>query len=597
MNTCTLYQKSISKTGKKVYPLIAIAFACMVNICAFGQTHKASAKTFCNPINLPYNFQGDGVTRREAADPSIVLYKNRYWLFASKQKGYWFSADLVNWKFVKPEGLPLDVYAPSVSVVNDKLCFFSGNNNGAYTTDDPVIGKWTNINRYAPGCTDPYLFQDGDGKAYLYNGCSDNAPLQVTQMDTKTFLPVANPIKLMGSNTAMHGWEVPGDENQDNGNGSISAKPWIEGAYMNKIKGKYYLQYSAPGTQYKTYGDGVYVSDKPTGPFVYASYSPFSFKPTGFITGAGHSSTFMDMQGEYWHIATATISVRHMFERRLVLFPTFVTRDGQLVTNTYLGDYPQFASGRLNHSLLKKSPQWMLLSYNKKAIASSVLNSAGKQNFDSGNAFDENIRTWWSARSGNQGEWLQVDMGKMCTVNAIQINFADQDAKASAFSVGDGYKYYLEASPDGKTWSIIINHKNKGKDAPHDYIELYKPVKARYIRITNVHCPAKGLFSISGLRVFGIAPGKLPPHVKQFIAIRNTADRRCAYLTWDASPGADFYIIRYGIAPDKLYSNYQVYKSTVLNINSLNTDTDYYFTIDAVNASGITFSKVVLKNL
>ena len=63
---------------------------------------------------------------------------------------------------------------------------------------------------------------------------------------------------------------------------------------MNKISGKYYLQYSAPGTEFKTYADGVYVADKPAGPFTYALYSPFSFKPTGFICGAGHSCTFAD---------------------------------------------------------------------------------------------------------------------------------------------------------------------------------------------------------------------------------------------------------------------------------------------------------------
>ncbi len=484
--------------------ILTVAFVSLMNFIVSGQTHKA-IKTFCNPINLPYNFQGDGgVTRREAADPTIVLYKNRYWLFASKQKGYWFSDDMLNWNFVKPEGLPLDVYAPSIAVINGKLYFFGGNNTGSFTTDDPAIGKWTNINRYAPGCTDPDLYQDNNGKVYLYNGCSDNSPLQVVQLDSKTFLPVSDPVLLINSDTKQHGWEVPGDNNRD-----VTAKPWIEGSYMNKIAGKYYPQYSAPGTQFKTYGDGVYVSDKPTGPFVYAPYSPFSFKPTGFITGAGHSATFQDKQGEYWHISTGTISLRHMFERRLVLFPTFITADGQLVTDTYLGDYPQFAAGKSKHHLLQKSPMWMLLSYNKKATASSILASDNKQNLSISNAFDEDIRTWWSAATGSVGEWLQVDLEKMCTINAIQINFADQNAQAGDFTEGDGYKYYVEASADGKTWATIINRKNIGKDAPHDYTQLYRPIKARYVRISNIHCPAKGLFSISDFRVFGKAPVRL----------------------------------------------------------------------------------------
>lgn len=556
---------------------------------AFAQTNGA-IKTFCNPINLPYNFQADGVTRREAADPTIVVYQGRYWLFASKQKGYWYSADMLNWSFVKPKGLPLDVYAPSVTIVNGKMIFFGGSNTGAFTTDDPLKGEWTNINRYAPGCTDPALFQDTDGKVYLYNGCSDVNPIQFVQLDDKTFLPIGEHIQVFNSNTAKHGWEVPGDNNDEQ-----SARPWIEGSYMNKIGGKYYLQYAGPGTQFKTYADGVYVADKATGPFVYAPYNPFSFKPTGFITGAGHSATFADLQGRYWHIATGTISVRHMFERRLVLFPTFVTNDGQLVTDTYLGDYPQYVSGIFKYSLPKRSPPWMLLSYNKKAMASSVLDPAGKQNFDIGNAFDEDIRTWWSAKTGNPGEWLSVDLEKVCTINALQVNFADEGAKADAFTEGDGYRYFIEASADGKKWTTVIDHKNNGKDAPHDYIQLNNAIKARYVRIINVHCPAKGLFSVSGLRIFGTAPGNRPGPVKQLSVARSTADRRTVRLKWPASAGAEFYIIRYGIAPDKLFGNYQVYKNTELTINALNTGVDYYYTVDAVNASGITFGKTPLK--
>jgi xylan 1,4-beta-xylosidase len=48
------------------------------------------------------------------------------------------------------------------------------------------------------------------------------------------------------------GWEVPGDRNDD-----PKADSWVEGSWMNKHDGTYYLQYAAPGTQFKTYGDGM----------------------------------------------------------------------------------------------------------------------------------------------------------------------------------------------------------------------------------------------------------------------------------------------------------------------------------------------------
>jgi hypothetical protein len=43
----------------------------------------------------------------------------------------------------------------------------------------------------------------------------------------------------------------------------MSKRPYSEGAWMDKHEGKYYLQYAAPGTQYNTYSDGVYVGDSP----------------------------------------------------------------------------------------------------------------------------------------------------------------------------------------------------------------------------------------------------------------------------------------------------------------------------------------------
>jgi xylan 1,4-beta-xylosidase len=79
--------------------ILTTMLAGLLHFNASAQTNKIAVKTFCNPLNLPYNFQSDGsITRREAADPTIVLYKNKYWLFASKQKGYWFSDDMLNWQ-------------------------------------------------------------------------------------------------------------------------------------------------------------------------------------------------------------------------------------------------------------------------------------------------------------------------------------------------------------------------------------------------------------------------------------------------------------------------------------------------------------------
>ncbi len=554
---------------------VVIAFLLLTAARTQGQ------RTFCNPIDLPYRFQPDGAYR-SAADPVIVLYKNLYWLFVSKNAGYYSSPDLLHWTFVKASGYPTDIWAPTVAVIGGKLCLTTGGSAGTFTTEDPATGQWRNLTTYNRNLSDPATFQDSDGRVFLYDGCSDDQPLRVTELDPQTMKELHPPVTTLAAMTDTHGWEVPGDDNSD-----YNARPWIEGSWINKLGGKYYLQYAGPGTQFSTYGDGVYVANKPMGPFVYQPYSPFSFKPTGFITGSGHSCTFADLHGRYWHVTTLSISRRHMFERRIGIFPAGILPDGQLVTNTYLGDYPQYIAGKARDPLHDNSPHWMLLSYHKPVTVSSTLPPDGQGSYEAAHAVDENVRSWWSAASGHEGEWLQLDLAKSCRVNAIQVNFADQGATAKDEFMADGYGYTILVSDNGRDWSTVVDHRTDPRDAPHEYTELQKPVMARYVRIVNSHSPANGLFSLYDLRVFGSALGDLPPQVTGQRVIRDSADGRQVTLSWNAAAGADFYIVRYGIAPDRLFGNYQVYDSTGLKIRSLNIGQEYYFTVDAVNGSGI----------
>ena len=122
-----------------------------------GLSDKTIHQTFCNPIDIAYRFELDS-SYREAADPVIVLYHDLYWLFASKSGGYWYSNDMVKWIFIKPTGLPLETYAPAAAIVNNRLIFLAG--NGAYTTGDPLSGKWVKLASYNTSYSDPALFLD-----------------------------------------------------------------------------------------------------------------------------------------------------------------------------------------------------------------------------------------------------------------------------------------------------------------------------------------------------------------------------------------------------------------------------------------------------
>jgi xylan 1,4-beta-xylosidase len=557
--------------------LTAYFLLCSASSLLGGSAHQRGANqrrssTYCNPVDLPYRFQLDGVSRREAADPTMIVFRGEYWLFPSKSGGYFHSPDLLHWSFVEAHGYPLEHYAPTALVMNGKVYLTSGDGTTkVYVTDDPESGNWTVAGDMGTGYGDPDLFLDDDGHLYMYDGVSGKDVQRVTELDPKTFQKIREARIPESRAKETRGWELPGDRNDD-----PKADSWIEGSWMNKHDGVYYLQYSAPGTQFKTYGDGVLTAKNPIGPFMYAPYSPFSFKPTGFIAGAGHSSTFAALDGRFWHISTMTISVRHMFERRLGLFPTYFTKDGELVTDTYLGDYPHSVDG--DRGLVG----WMLLSRKKRVSASSVL-----EGHEAEKAVDEDVRTWWSAKTGDPGEWFEIDLGGEKRVEAVQINFADEGSTAMG-RTDDVYRYVLEVSHDGKSWTSVVDHAQAGKDSPDDYEVLLEAVKARYVRIRNVHSPNGAKFSLSDLRVFGKGTAALPGAVAGVQAERNASDGRRGMIRWKAADRAEFYIVRLGTNPKELTQNYQIYDgATSVDIGSLNVGVPYFVTVDAVNESGV----------
>ena len=567
----------MARSLKYCLPLVAAA------VCFLPAAPPDRPRTFANPINIEYRFMTDLPSRREAADPAIVLFGDEYYLFASKSGGYWHSTDMADWTFVKPSGLPIEAYAPAVLAYEGAL-YYTACNIGLYKTKNPKEGKWELVGKFFD-VGDPDLFADDDGRVYLYYGLSYNGGIYGMELDPRNqFRPIGEPFLCFRANYSQHGWERRGEENLGAMTGTTFQEgPWIEGSWMTKHAGTYYLQYAAPGTEFRTYADGVYTATSPRGPFTYSQSSPFSHKPTGFIAGAGHSATFADRQGRYWHVVTMRISVKHQFERRLGIFPAEFDLDGVLHVNTLFGDYPQFAPSERKDNGVDLQPGWMLLSYGKAAKASSSLDG-----FPPENAFDEDVRTYWSARTANPGEWLSVDLGKVCRIEAVQVNFAEHESTALA-GAGDLYhQYRLERSLDGKTWNMLADQSGNRKDVPHDYVQLPAPVSARFVRVTNVRMPGGGPFSIRDLRVFGSGLSKPPAKAPQLEVHRDANDARNAVVRWEILPDAEGYVVRYGVAPGKLYHNLEIRGQKEIVLHDLNAEAPYYFAVDAFNDSGRT---------
>jgi hypothetical protein len=550
---------------------------------AAGAQAQQQRTTFANPIDIDYRFMPTAPSRREAADPLITLFGGDYYLFASKSGGYWYSPDMRDWTLVVPEGYPLEDYAPAVVTIGGRLYYTAHKAKAIFTTDDPKAGKWRKVADIG-SYSDPAFFLDDDGRLYLYNGSSLNGSISAVELDPKNdFKVIGGPFKLFDADYANHGWERSGPDNL----GATMAEgfrigPFVEGSWMTKHDGIYYLQYSAPGTVWNTYADGIYTSRAPTSGFTYAPYSPFSYKPGGFIGGAGHAGTFQDKAGNYWRVVTMIVSVLQKFERRVGIFPVGFDAEGVMRTDTYLGDYPQYLPGVVAHPLDGNRTPWMLLSSGMPATASSSL-----EGHATSLAFDENVRTQWSARTGDAGEWLRVDLGATQAIDALQINFGEQDTKASGRKPDMAAQYVVESSADGEHWSMLVDRARNTRDAPHEYVELAQPRAARYVRITNVRAAGEGKFAIRDLRLFGKAASAAPAQVTTFDARRSADDDRSVTLTWTRVPRATAYVVRYGIAADKLYANFQVGDVDSLTMNNLNRGVPYYFTIDAIGAGGI----------
>jgi hypothetical protein len=575
--------------------LFILVLAC---ICASA----SGQSTYCNPINIDYGYCpipyfARWGNHRATADPVIVNYKGDYYLFSTNQSGYWWSSDMLNWnfiskKFLRPwnEGYD-ELCAPAVGIIGDTMIVFGSTYTANFTiwmSTDPKANQWKPlVDSFAIGGWDPDFFTDDDGRVYMYNGSSNRYPIYGVELDRKTLQPKGTRKEMYLLEPEKYGWQRFG-EYMDN----TFLDPFIEGAWMTKHNGRYYLQYGAPGTEFSGYADGVVVGDQPLGPFTPQS-DPMSYKPGGFARGAGHGSTFLDNRHNYWHISTISISVKNSFERRLGIWPAGFDTDGVMYMDAAFGDYPHYlpsaAAGRGMPNGNGSFTGWMLLNYKKPVVVSSSL-----PGHPANDAVDEDIKTYWSALTGDKGEWIQTDLGQLSTIHAIQINYADQDATFMGKQTDSYHQYKLYASSDGKKWSILVDKSNNKTDIPHEYVELTKPVSTRFLRLENIHMPT-GRFAISGLRIFGNGNGPLPDTVKELIVLRTEKDKRSAWIKWRPVDNAYAYNIYTGTAPDKLYNCIQVQDANEYYDKAMDKDKPYYFTIEAINENGVSPRTKVIK--
>lgn len=595
---------------------LAAAFTAMIAVTAAAGAQPGK-RTYANPIDIDYryNFEqlNEGISYRTGADPVIVRHKGAYYLFQTLADGYWRSTNLVDWSFITPSRWENDSFvAPAAWSDGERLYLMpSMMEPGAiYVSDAPETGKLDYFVRrmprlpgqvrpgeeekmkpgeIPPGPWDPALFLDDDGKWYLYWNSSNVFPLYGLEIEFKDGrLIYKGPAKEMFKlHPDQHGWERFGQDHSGGLPNGTPIKPFMEGAWMTKVAGTYYLQYGAPGTEYNAYANGTYTSKSPLGPWEYAPWNPVAYKPGGFVEGAGHGSTFEDNHGNWWNTGTPWLGHNWTFERRINMFPTRFEADGQMWSSARFGDFPHWAPEGKVDDIESLFTGWMLLSYRKQLIASSTLGE-----YDASRAADENPRTFWVAQTKNPGETLTMDLGGVRTVRAIQVNFADYKAGRFADSPDIYTEFELQGSADGRRWSKLAETERPRRDRPNAYFQLERPAKVRYVRYVHGHIGGAHL-AINDLRVFGNAEGAAPAMPGVVTAVREK-DQRNARVTWRKVPGAVGYNVMWGVRPDRLTLTYQVFADELgsgetgkQDLRALNLGVGYYAAVEAFNETGV----------
>jgi len=479
---------------------------------------------YINPLAIPASSQDGSPRGVNLGDVTVVQDGDSYYMF-NTGGGAWVSTDLVDWKYQPVTGARVPV-APHVVKFNG-MFYMSGNSaplNRAPSVLGPyeLVGPWTDekgqpwsgvaVNgRTWNGAFDVFIFVDDDNKPYLYYPGRSTDGIFVVPLDPKQLNRfAAAPTHLFGFDKS-HTWERWGEANE------YSEISWIEGPWVIKHNGTYYLEYSASGTQWTSYATGYYTSKSPLGPFRYAPNNPLMRKTTGVVTGAGHGSIIKAPDGQWWQFYTIVLP-NYPGGRRLGMDPVGFDRDGNMFIN--VSETPQWAPGAVADPARRGDSGSLPLTIGKlRAMNQRGGSSSERPGHEGPYAVDNSTLTWWEPVADDTLPTLTVDLGSLTefdlpqffTVDAVRIVFyaggrSGMGGAANTTEVEPGssvaHRYRIEVSEDGQTYRTILDRTGNDVTRYTEFEEL-PPTRTRFVRLTITDAPRVVPLGVMEFTVFG----------------------------------------------------------------------------------------------
>ncbi|MFL6416175.1 MAG: family 43 glycosylhydrolase, partial [Bryobacteraceae bacterium] len=297
---------------------------------------------------------------------------------------------------------------------------------------------------------------------------------------------------------------------------------WIEGPWVFKRNGTYYLEYSGSGTQWLSYATGVYTAKSPMGPFTYAPNNPLLRKTTGVVTGPGHGCVVEAPDGNWWQLYTIVLGTPPG-GRRLGMDPVSFDAAGNMSVHT--SETPQWAPGVVRDPARNGDSGSLPVTIGKlRNIGQRGRFSSERAGHEAVYALDNTNCTWWEPAEGDAQPTLTVDLGsttefapeQIFTVDSSRIEFmagrgggfggGRQQPSAERPTGSAAFRYKVEASRDGEHYSTLLDQTGNTATRYTVFDEL-PPTECRFVRLTITDWPrmSNAPLGIMEFTVFGKA--------------------------------------------------------------------------------------------